>query len=160
MGKRHQLLSTLNFTTLKFVRLLALFNPALVAFSFKIYSYTREAYLDLVKNIKRIIPGEMWSSYFSLFNSSKSAVSENASLCVCMCVYLPEVSLSSDFISGFCGESEEDHQQTLSLIREVGYNVGFLFAYSMRKVRSEAGVAGQSIVVDRVIYDQYGSTTL
>uniref|UniRef100_A0A3Q2QVY8 Mitochondrial tRNA methylthiotransferase CDK5RAP1 n=1 Tax=Fundulus heteroclitus TaxID=8078 RepID=A0A3Q2QVY8_FUNHE len=62
--------------------------------------YTREAYLDLVDNIKRIIP---------------------------------DVSLSSDFISGFCGETEDDHQQTLSLIREVGYNVGFLFAYSMRK---------------------------
>lgn len=44
------------------------------------------------------------------------------------------VSLSSDFISGFCGETDEDHQQTLSLIREVDYNVGFLFSYSMRKV--------------------------
>ena len=44
------------------------------------------------------------------------------------------VSLSSDFIAGFCGEKEEDHLQTLSLIGEVGYNVGFLFAYSMRKV--------------------------
>uniref|UniRef100_A0A1A8VD82 Mitochondrial tRNA methylthiotransferase CDK5RAP1 n=1 Tax=Nothobranchius furzeri TaxID=105023 RepID=A0A1A8VD82_NOTFU len=62
--------------------------------------YSREAYLDLVSNIKRIIPA---------------------------------VSLSSDFISGFCGETEDDHQQTLSLIREVGYNLGFLFAYSMRK---------------------------
>ncbi|KAM8867429.1 mitochondrial tRNA methylthiotransferase CDK5RAP1 isoform 1-T1 [Synchiropus picturatus] len=61
--------------------------------------YSREAYLDLVHNIKRIIP---------------------------------DVSLSSDFISGFCGETEQDHQQTLSLIREVGYNIGFLFAYSMR----------------------------
>lgn len=50
-------------------------------------------------------------------------------------VCLLGVSLSSDFISGFCGETEDDHQQTLSLIREVGYNVGFLFAYSMRKVR-------------------------
>lgn len=46
---------------------------------------------------------------------------------------IPGVSLSSDFITGFCGETEEDHQQTLSLVREVGYNVGFLFAYSMRK---------------------------
>lgn len=55
-------------------------------------------------------------------------------LCVCVCVL--GVSLSSDFISGFCGEKEEDHQQTLSLIREVGYNVGFLFAYSMRKVNA------------------------
>lgn len=47
---------------------------------------------------------------------------------------MSDVSLSSDFISGFCGETEDDHQQTLSLIRAVGYNVGFLFAYSMRKV--------------------------
>lgn len=46
------------------------------------------------------------------------------------------MSLSSDFISGFCGETDDDHQQTLSLIREVGFNVGFLFAYSMRKVTS------------------------
>lgn len=51
-----------------------------------------------------------------------------------LCVCVLEVSLSSDFISGFCGETEEDHQQTLSLIREVGFNVGFLFSYSMRKV--------------------------
>ncbi|KFU86913.1 CDK5 regulatory subunit-associated protein 1, partial [Chaetura pelagica] len=46
---------------------------------------------------------------------------------------IPGVSLSSDFIAGFCGETEEDHQQTLSLLREVRYNVGFLFAYSMRQ---------------------------
>ncbi|XP_030359382.1 CDK5 regulatory subunit-associated protein 1 [Strigops habroptila] len=46
---------------------------------------------------------------------------------------IPGVSLSSDFIAGFCGETEEDHQQTVSLLREVCYNVGFLFAYSMRQ---------------------------
>ncbi|XP_029864569.1 mitochondrial tRNA methylthiotransferase CDK5RAP1 [Aquila chrysaetos chrysaetos] len=46
---------------------------------------------------------------------------------------IPGVRLSSDFIAGFCGETEEDHQQTLSLLREVCYNVGFLFAYSMRQ---------------------------
>ncbi|NXY37095.1 CK5P1 protein, partial [Pomatorhinus ruficollis] len=43
------------------------------------------------------------------------------------------LSLSSDFITGFCGETEEDHQQTVSLLREVRYSVGFLFAYSMRQ---------------------------
>ncbi|XP_074964517.1 mitochondrial tRNA methylthiotransferase CDK5RAP1 isoform X2 [Phalacrocorax aristotelis] len=48
-------------------------------------------------------------------------------------VHHVRVSLSSDFIAGFCGEMEEDHQQTVSLLREVGYNVGFLFAYSMRQ---------------------------
>ncbi|KFV91363.1 CDK5 regulatory subunit-associated protein 1, partial [Fulmarus glacialis] len=46
---------------------------------------------------------------------------------------IPGVTLSSDFIAGFCGETEEDHQQTVSLLREVRYNVGFLFAYSMRQ---------------------------
>uniref|UniRef100_F6TGF1 Mitochondrial tRNA methylthiotransferase CDK5RAP1 n=1 Tax=Monodelphis domestica TaxID=13616 RepID=F6TGF1_MONDO len=43
------------------------------------------------------------------------------------------VNLSSDFIAGFCGETEDDHLQTLSLLQEVRYNVGFLFAYSMRQ---------------------------
>ncbi|XP_021102486.1 CDK5 regulatory subunit-associated protein 1 isoform X1 [Heterocephalus glaber] len=46
---------------------------------------------------------------------------------------IPGVCLSSDFIAGFCGETEEDHQQTVSLLREVQYNTGFLFAYSMRQ---------------------------
>uniref|UniRef100_A0A8C9GJH2 Mitochondrial tRNA methylthiotransferase CDK5RAP1 n=1 Tax=Piliocolobus tephrosceles TaxID=591936 RepID=A0A8C9GJH2_9PRIM len=46
---------------------------------------------------------------------------------------IPGVSLSSDFIAGFCGETEEDHVQTVSLLREVQYNTGFLFAYSMRQ---------------------------
>lgn len=46
---------------------------------------------------------------------------------------IPGVSLSSDFIAGFCGETEDDHLQTLSLLREVQYNTGFLFAYSMRQ---------------------------
>uniref|UniRef100_A0A663N970 Mitochondrial tRNA methylthiotransferase CDK5RAP1 n=1 Tax=Athene cunicularia TaxID=194338 RepID=A0A663N970_ATHCN len=47
--------------------------------------------------------------------------------------HLGLMSLSSDFIAGFCGETEDDHQQTVSLLREVRYNVGFLFAYSMRQ---------------------------
>uniref|UniRef100_A0A8C9BFR7 CDK5 regulatory subunit associated protein 1 n=1 Tax=Phocoena sinus TaxID=42100 RepID=A0A8C9BFR7_PHOSS len=46
---------------------------------------------------------------------------------------IPGVSLSSDFIAGFCGETEEDHLQTVSLLQEVQYNTGFLFAYSMRQ---------------------------
>ncbi|XP_038606483.1 mitochondrial tRNA methylthiotransferase CDK5RAP1 isoform X2 [Tachyglossus aculeatus] len=46
---------------------------------------------------------------------------------------IPGVSLSSDFIAGFCGESEDDHRQTVALLREVRYNAAFLFAYSMRQ---------------------------
>lgn len=46
---------------------------------------------------------------------------------------VPDVGISSDFISGFCGETEEDHADTLSLIKAVGYDMAYMFAYSMRE---------------------------
>jgi len=46
---------------------------------------------------------------------------------------MPYIALSSDFISGFCEETEEDFKETLSLIEEVKYDMAFLFAYSMRE---------------------------
>lgn len=46
---------------------------------------------------------------------------------------IPDVALSSDFIAGFCGETEADHQDTVSLIRDVQYNFAFCFPYSMRQ---------------------------
>mmetsp|Transcript_6403 Transcript_6403/g.21998 ORF Transcript_6403/g.21998 Transcript_6403/m.21998 type:complete len:623 (+) Transcript_6403:119-1987(+) len=51
---------------------------------------------------------------------------------------IPGASLSSDFISGFCGETEEDHAQTLSLLRKVGYDQAYLFAYSLREKTAAA----------------------
>lgn len=47
---------------------------------------------------------------------------------------VPNVALSSDFICGFCGETEEEFQDTLSLLKEVNYTSTYLFAYSMREV--------------------------
>ena len=46
---------------------------------------------------------------------------------------LPEATLSSDFISGFCGESEQDHRDTLELMEAVRFDKAFMFAYSMRE---------------------------
>jgi tRNA A37 methylthiotransferase MiaB len=46
---------------------------------------------------------------------------------------VPGVEFSSDFISGFCGESEADHADTLDLLRQVEYEHAFMFAYSMRE---------------------------
>lgn len=63
--------------------------------------YTREAYLELIKDVR---------------------------------VILSDVSLSSDFICGFCGETDEEFEETLTLIDEVKYNVAYLFPYSMREV--------------------------
>jgi tRNA A37 methylthiotransferase MiaB len=61
--------------------------------------YTREAYIDLIDDVRTIIP---------------------------------DVAITSDFITGFCGETEEEHQQTLSLMEYVQYDQAFMFAYSMR----------------------------
>jgi tRNA-2-methylthio-N6-dimethylallyladenosine synthase len=44
----------------------------------------------------------------------------------------PAISLSSDFIVGFPGETEHDFEQTLALIRDIGFDASFSFIYSAR----------------------------
>lgn len=61
--------------------------------------YSREAYLELIDDVKRLIP---------------------------------DVAISSDFISGFCGETEEEHLETITLMEHVKFDQAFMFAYSMR----------------------------
>ncbi|XP_070395040.1 mitochondrial tRNA methylthiotransferase CDK5RAP1-like isoform X2 [Dermacentor albipictus] len=46
---------------------------------------------------------------------------------------LPNVALSSDFICGFCGETEEAHEETMSLVDQVQYSVAYVFPYSLRE---------------------------
>ncbi len=45
---------------------------------------------------------------------------------------IPNVGISTDVFCGFHSETEEDHQQTLSLMREVGFDSAFMFKYSER----------------------------
>ena len=45
---------------------------------------------------------------------------------------LPEASISTDVFCGFHNETEEDHQETLSLLREVNFDLAFMFKYSER----------------------------
>ena len=61
--------------------------------------HTREEYLEMIDNIRKIIP---------------------------------DCGLSQDIMTGFCGETEEEHQETLSLMEYVKYDFGFMFAYSER----------------------------
>ncbi len=61
--------------------------------------HTREEYMELIDNVKKIIPN---------------------------------CAISQDMITGFCSETEEDHEETLSLMEYVKYDFGFMFAYSER----------------------------
>lgn len=62
--------------------------------------YSKEAFLTLVDDARRIIP---------------------------------DVALSTDVIAGFCGETEEDHMDTLDVMQRVGFEQAFMFYYSMRE---------------------------
>ncbi|WP_457675988.1 tRNA (N6-isopentenyl adenosine(37)-C2)-methylthiotransferase MiaB [Thiolapillus sp.] len=44
----------------------------------------------------------------------------------------PDISISSDFIVGFPGETDEDHRLTMKLIEEIGFDHSFSFIYSRR----------------------------
>ncbi len=45
---------------------------------------------------------------------------------------VPDCGLSTDIFAGYCGETEEDHQLSLSLMRECAYDSAFMFKYSER----------------------------
>lgn len=45
---------------------------------------------------------------------------------------MPDIAISTDILTGFCGETEADHQQTLALMREIRFDSAFMFMYSER----------------------------
>lgn len=46
--------------------------------------------------------------------------------------YIPDCGLSTDIIAGFCTETEQDHQDTLDMMKWVEYDYAFMFKYSER----------------------------
>lgn len=46
--------------------------------------------------------------------------------------YIPDCSITTDVIAGFCTETEEDHQDTLDLFRKVRFDYAYMFKFSMR----------------------------
>jgi tRNA-2-methylthio-N6-dimethylallyladenosine synthase len=45
---------------------------------------------------------------------------------------IPDCGISSDIIAGFCAETEEDHRETLSLMRESRFDMSYMYFYSER----------------------------
>ena len=58
---------------------------------------------------------------------------------------LPEAAVASDFIVGFCGETEDDFQQTLEMVRRCRFKNSFIFQYSVRP-----GTRGAELYADDV----------
>lgn len=61
---------------------------------------------------------------------------------------LPECSISTDIIAGFSGETLEDHLDTLSVMREVGYYTAFMFQYSERPDTTAAQKLADDVPAD------------
>ncbi|KAF8927841.1 CDK5 regulatory subunit associated protein 1 [Dissophora ornata] len=69
--------------------------------------------------LSRMRRGYSREAYFELVDTMRSIV--------------PGVALSSDFITGFCGETESDHEDTMDLMRRVEYEMAYMFMYSRRE---------------------------
>ncbi|MFC3608656.1 tRNA (N6-isopentenyl adenosine(37)-C2)-methylthiotransferase MiaB [Stutzerimonas tarimensis] len=54
---------------------------------------------------------------------------------------VPDISVSSDFIVGFPGESEQDFEQTMKLVQDVGFDFSYSFVYSARPGTPAADLA-------------------
>ncbi len=57
--------------------------------------------------------------------------------------HVPDCALTTDIIVGFPGETDDDFEQTLSLVEEVGYDSAFTFLFSPRRGTEAAGMDGQ-----------------
>ncbi len=86
---------------------------------------------DVLKRMKR---GYTIEDYREMFGRIRST--------------LPTAAVSSDFIVGFCGETEEAHQKSLDLIRECRFKNSFIFKYSPRP-----GTKANDLLIDDIPED-------
>ena len=67
---------------------------------------------------------------------------------------IPDISLTTDIIVGFPGETEEDFRETLDVVRKVQYDSAFTFIYSKRTGTPAAAMEDQ--ISDDVVKDRFG----
>lgn len=64
-------------------------------------------------------------------------------ICAKMKVARPDLAITTDVIVGFPGETEEDFQETVKCVKDVGFDNSFIFRYSIRKDTPAAEMEGQ-----------------
>lgn len=69
--------------------------------------------------LDRMRRGYTRESYLDLVNRARETI--------------PGVAISSDFISGFCGETPDEHEDTITLIQMVRFDQAYMYAYSLRE---------------------------
>jgi tRNA-2-methylthio-N6-dimethylallyladenosine synthase len=63
---------------------------------------------------------------------------------------IPELALTTDVIVGFPGETDDDFEETLSAVREVGFTDAFTFIFSMRDGTPATRLPAEMLVPDEV----------
>ncbi len=66
---------------------------------------------------------------------------------------LPNIAITTDIIIGFPGETEDDFEETLNLVKEVGYDSAYTFLYSIREGTRAATMEDQ--IDDKVKHDRF-----
>jgi tRNA-2-methylthio-N6-dimethylallyladenosine synthase len=109
--------------------------------------YTMKKYDNICKNIH--LPAQSGSNrILDLMNRSYTREWYLNRIKSIKAILGDECGISQDMIAGFCTETEEDHQDTLSLLAEVEYDFGYMFAYSERP-----GTPAEKKLVDEVPED-------
>jgi len=128
--------NTVNFAQL--LEMVALINPKLrVRFSTShpkdmghAVLYTMAMYQNICNHIH--LPVQSGSDAMLTKMNRKYTRAEYLERVAMIHKILPECSISTDIIAGFSGETAADHEDTLSIMREVGYYTAYMFQYSER----------------------------
>lgn len=88
------------------------------------------SYTNICKSIH--LPAQSGSSSVLSRMKRKYTREEYLSRIEAIRIKMPDSSITTDLIAGFCGETEEEHLQTLSLMKEVAFDFAYMFKYSER----------------------------
>ncbi len=105
--------------------------------------YMTDDLLEAVRDLPKIspyfhVPAQSGSNVVLKRMNRGYTVEEYREMLAKIRQFVPHAAITSDFIVGFCGETEEDFQQTAELVRETRFKNSFIFKYSARPLTKAA----------------------